>query len=150
MGYVVFAQTGPAVLPLADILARGRAHSPLDLHLLEPSRIEDVRDAARIRVSAFEISAEVRLAVRPVTPDDVVIARVAERRGNASGMGELAARCPALWRVEPEPLAPEWLILELCALLAFAALGPVLPPDAATLLGVRSARERAAKLREKI
>jgi hypothetical protein len=61
-------------------------------------------------------------------------------------MGALARRCPTIWDLEPDPGTPEPATLNLCALLAATALGPVLPPDTSTLLGVRSAMVRVEEL----
>ena len=87
------------------------------------------------------------IGVRRVTTDDLGAASRAEARGNAFGMAALAARCSHVWSVSVVEQAPPWLLLECCALLASVALGPILPPDEDTLMGVRSARERAEKLR---
>jgi hypothetical protein len=87
------------------------------------------------------------IGVRRVTTDDLGAASRAEARGNAFGMAALAARCSHVWSVSVVEQSPPWLLLECCALLASVALGPILPPDEDTLMGVRSARERAEKLR---
>jgi len=70
---------------------------------------------------------------------------VAEERGRAGGMAQLAARCVALWSVTPEGEVSGTAELQLSALLASVALGPVLPADESTLYGVRGAMERAEK-----
>jgi hypothetical protein len=57
----------------------------------------------------------------------------------------LAARCPAVWIVTPEAEVQGSAELQLSALLASVALGPVLPDDESTLYGVRGAMERAEK-----
>lgn len=85
--------------------------------------------------------------VRSVTDADIAIAAEAEARGRAAGMAALAARCSYVWVVTPQAMTPEWMTWECCALLALTALGPVLPEDRSTLLGVRSARTRAERLR---
>jgi hypothetical protein len=93
------------------------------------------------------------LCTRPRTADDLAAAQVAEQRGRAGGMALLAARCDEVWEVSVVPAGgPEatetpafWLLL---ALLASVSLGPVLPADGSTLLGVRSARERAERAAE--
>ena len=61
-------------------------------------------------------------------------------------MSTLATRCAHLWELEPVSDAPPAATLNLCALLASIALGPVLPPDIATLFGVRGAMERVERL----
>jgi hypothetical protein len=87
------------------------------------------------------------LNVRSVTDADIALAAEAEARGHAAGMAALAARCSYVWLVTPETATPEWVSWECCALLALTALGPILPEDRSTLLGVRSARARADRLR---
>jgi hypothetical protein len=99
--------------------------------------------------------------VRNRTDADLLEARHAEELSRAAGMAALAERCPTVLEVtelatvgQPARAAPakpaeghEKLLLELCALLAFVALGPILPPDGSALFGVRGARARAERLR---
>src|SRR5690606_29285255 len=103
------------------------------------------RHALRVRWSHPRrgLSAELEVRSRPVTPDDLERARAAEVRGKAAGMAALAARCRFVWEVAPTEEADERVVLALCGLLASVALGPVLPPDGATLFGVRGAMERS-------
>src|SRR5262245_27800772 len=86
------------------------------------------------------------LRQRPRSPEDMELARDAEASGRAAGMAALAERCPNVWLVEPEPGTPDAATLLLCAIVASAALGPVLPPDASSLYGVRGAMERRERL----
>jgi hypothetical protein len=60
-------------------------------------------------------------------------------------MAQLAARCVALWVITPTGEVTGSAELQLSALLASVALGPVLPSDVSTLYGVRGAMERAEK-----
>jgi hypothetical protein len=60
-------------------------------------------------------------------------------------MALLAARCSVLWIVTPEGTPTGSAELQLSALLASVALGPVMPSDESTLYGVRGAMERAEK-----
>ena len=83
-------------------------------------------------------------SVRP-SPTDLADAEAAETRGRAGGMAQLAARCQALWVITPEGEISGSAELQLSALLASVALGPVLPGDGSTLYGVRGAMERAEK-----
>jgi hypothetical protein len=151
VSHLVFAQTESGPPPLGELGTRARPHFEVALEVLGNPAVSGggpgCDPVTRVRASAHGASAVFSVAVRPVQPADVARAREAERRGRAAGMGDLAARCRSLWIVEADPDAPAWLTLELCALLAFGALGPVLPPDGSTLLGVRSARERARELR---
>jgi hypothetical protein len=143
---LVFAQAEGALIPFAALAGQARAHFSASVNVLDAG-VAEPASGGRLEVVASGERGIFRLGARAITPGDVALARDAERRGHAAGMGDLAARCRSVWSVEAESGAPEWLLLELCALLAFAALGPVLPPDGSTLLGVRSARERAARLR---
>jgi hypothetical protein len=151
--FLVFVQAEGASVPLEALAGQARAQLGATATVLDAG-VPDVSGTVfrvgmriRIEVVASRDCGIFRLGARAITPDDVALARAAEHRGQAAGMGELAARCHAIWTIEPEASSPEWILLELCALLAFAALGPVLPPDGATLFGVRSARERASRLR---
>jgi hypothetical protein len=63
-------------------------------------------------------------------------------------MSDLAARCPAVWTISAEGEVTGTAELQLSALLASVALGPVLPEDESTLYGVRGAMERAEKAAE--
>lgn len=85
------------------------------------------------------------LVSRRVENADVVAAREAESRGAVPGMGALAERCARVWELREPADAPASNVYLLCALLASVALGPVLPPDHSTLLGVRGARDRATE-----
>jgi hypothetical protein len=83
-----------------------------------------------------------RVTCHSATAQDWDAAREAERRGRATGMGALAARCEGVWTVEPEEPGYDAPLLNLSAILASVALGPVLPADGSTLYGVRGAMER--------
>jgi hypothetical protein len=76
---------------------------------------------------------------------DRAAAEVAETRGKAGGMASLAARCAVVWTITHESEISGSAELQLSALLASIALGPVLPEDESTLYGVRGAMERAEK-----
>lgn len=85
------------------------------------------------------------LRARSTTADDRFAAEAAEARGRAGGMALLAARCATVWTVTPELDVTGSAELQLTALLASVALGPVLPIDESTLYGVRGAMERAER-----
>jgi hypothetical protein len=100
-----------------------------------------------------ELEGEFRLTSRATNRDDLANARDAEARGQAAGMAALAERCTRLWAIDAalsrhsapnaSPEIPgEAAFLTLAAICASVALGPVLPPDRATLFGVRGAIER--------
>lgn len=88
---------------------------------------------------------EFLVTARAATSADQERARRAEALGRAAGMAGLAARCKTVLVIEPLRETPDRVMLELCAVCAATVLGPILPPDDSTLLGVRSARERAAR-----
>src|SRR5688572_14182850 len=99
----------------------------------------------RLRLSSarYPGSGTFRLEARPRTADDQFAAEAAEARGNATNMSLLAAQCPAVWSITPEPDVSGSAELQLSALLASVALGPVLPAAQSTRYGVRGAMERA-------
>jgi hypothetical protein len=80
------------------------------------------------------------LHTRTAEPPDYDAAEAAERRGSSTGMSALARRCQTVWCLEAlgEPVPAARYLL--WATLASCALGPVMPADGGTLLGVRSAR----------
>ena len=172
MPYTVFAQAAETVTSLAGRIGAARAPGLVAMTALRadgvdartasasavsPEPLRDTRAAAEhpkgwsgitwLDVESDGTKARFSVIERPVLPDDLERARRAEIRGRAAGMATLAARCSTVWVLTAPDDAPEWLVLEACARLAFAALGPVLPPGEETLLGVRSARERAERLR---
>ncbi len=114
------------------------------------------QSAARFFGTALEASAPdgVRMALasgafvrcsvtaRAATEADLDDARAAEQRGRAGGMAALAERCPWVWELDGAGASDDAL-WTLAAIAASVALGPVLPEDGATLVGVRGARERA-------
>jgi hypothetical protein len=104
---------------------------------------------ARLRISSArrQYSGVFRVRCRSALVADWQAAQSAEIRGRATGMGALAQRCSAIWEIEAEPeTTSEAALLNLCAVLAAVALGPVLPEDESTLFGVRGAMERLEAL----
>jgi hypothetical protein len=138
--YTVFAQMVDAALPISVLRAHAERHFGLSIDVPPVP-------GAPLHVRKASAAGSYSIAVRPRTDADVALARDAERRGARAGLGDLAERCSHVWIVEAAPGAPEWLNWEFCALLALTALGPILPRDGSTLLGVRGARELAARLR---
>jgi hypothetical protein len=146
----VFSQKADLVAALPELLAHGRRFFAAELNVLsaspparpEPSTAVVVLELESARypgAGVFEIAA------RPTQPGDLSEAELAEARGRAGGMAALAARCAQVWTVTPQGEPSGSAELQLCALLASVALGPVLPPDGSTLYGVRGAMERAEK-----
>lgn len=144
MPHLVFVQATTGRLP-EDVLRRNAAaHFDASIALTEqPS----APDAHLLTLDLGVERAHFVVQVRSVTDADLTIAAEAEARGRAAGMAALAARCSYVWIVTPHATTPEWMTWECCALLALTALGPVLPEDRSSLLGVRSARTRADRLR---
>jgi hypothetical protein len=146
--HTVFAQTADMALPISALQAHAERHFDLSIAVAEASPTGATSTSGtRFDVRTADAAGTYVITVRPRTAEDASVAREAERRGNAAGMGALAERCSNVWLVEASPGAPEWLTWDFCALLAFAALGPILPEDGSTLLGLRSARARAERLR---
>jgi len=138
---LVFAQSNDGAFPARIAEQQGATHFGLTV------TAEAGVNVTTLNVSSGGVRATYHISARPIHEDDVARARAAELRGRVPGMADLAARCRTAWLVEPVNDPPEWLTWECCALVAFVALGPILPDDDASLLGVRSARERAERLR---
>jgi hypothetical protein len=140
----IFAQNP---LDLARLVSAGTTHFDIDVEILAaPTAAE-----ARLRVSQPGLYSGVfTLSVRPVSENDLTDAEDAERAGRAAGMATLARRCPNVWEVTSagptQPTLDDPAVLGLCSVLTSVALGPALPIDRSTLLGVRSSQERLKKL----
>jgi hypothetical protein len=144
----VFSQQSDLVASLPKILAHARRFFAAEIDVLSaspPSRPDPSVAEVRLRLSSarYAGSGTFRLAARARTDDDQFAAEAAEARGNATNMSLLAAQCPSVWSITPEADVSGSAELQLSALLASVALGPVLPPDQSTLYGVRGAMERA-------
>ena len=146
----VFSQQPDLVASLPKVLAHARRFFAAEVEVLSASPVvrADVGLAeVRLRLSSarYPGSGTFRLEARYRTDDDQFAAEAAEARGNATNMSLLAAQCPAVWSITPEADVSGSAELQLSALLASVALGPVLPPDESTLYGVRGAMERAER-----
>jgi hypothetical protein len=146
----VFSQQGDLVASLPKILAHARRFFAAEIEVLSASpvaRPDPSVAEVRLRLSSarYPGSGTFRIESRTRTDDDRFAAEAAEARGNATNMSLLAAQCPALWSITPETDVIGSAELQLSALLASVALGPVLPADESTLYGVRGAMERAEK-----
>jgi hypothetical protein len=137
----VFSQQPDLTAALPKLLQHARRFFAAEVEVLASQ--PDVR--LRLDSARYPGRGTFRIATRPTTDDDRFAAEAAEARGRAGGMALLAARCPAVWVVTPESDVTGTAELQLTALLASVALGPVLPPDQSTLYGVRGAMERAEK-----
>ena len=139
--HLVFAQGVDSTLPVSVLTANAARHFDLSLAVSEPER------ETRVEVKAEQAAGSYLITVRPRSASDLAHAEAAEQRGTAAGMSALAARCGLVWVIEASPESPEWLTWDFCALLALTALGPILPEDGSTLLGVKSARALAVRLK---
>jgi hypothetical protein len=144
----VFVQ-GPAELDLPRLLAAARAHFSASLEVLQAPPPPITTALVRLESPNGGYSGAFQLVVRSARPEDHADAEQAELAGKAAGMAGLARRCQSLWEVRASTSAPPWAhdaaLLNLCAILASVALGPVLPADLSTLFGVRGAMERVER-----
>jgi hypothetical protein len=139
--YIVFSQEPRGCPSHERLAANAQRFFATALELVEQSEASLV---VRVVSSRPPLRGEFRLTARDATRTDVAHALDAEARGRAAGMGALAEKCGSVWTIEaagPEVPA-ETVYLTLAAICASVALGPVMPPDASTLFGVRGAIER--------
>ncbi len=147
MTYLVFTQTQDGRLDLSRIAVHADRFFEAVAEAVgrqAPDRKDapgETRIALRSKRGLYD--AAFTLTTRAVGKADLRAARDAEARGNVPGMGALAERCAHVWEIEAAPDTPEVALYTMCAVLASVALGPVLPPEHDTLLGVRGSRERA-------
>jgi hypothetical protein len=146
----VFSQLPDLVAALPQIMAHARRFFAAEVEVLgaaPPERPEPASSFVLLRLdkARYAGSGTFRITSRPATEADRADADRAEVLGRATGMAQLARRCPNLWTLEPEGEATGAAELQLSGLLASVALGPVLPIDGSTLYGVRGAMERAEK-----
>jgi hypothetical protein len=140
----IFAQNP---LDLARLVSAGTTHFGIDVEVLAAPTSDD----ATLRVSHPGLYSGVfELHARPATEADHLDAQRAEEAGQAAGMAGLARRCATVWEITgadpPEPTLEQPAVLGLCSVLTTVALGPALPRDCSTLLGVRSSQERLKRL----
>lgn len=153
MGFVrVFAQRTQLTLDLPELLRAARKYFDSTVEVQWRSEVApDGRDAVEVLLRNEDHGYGGRLSIRTrfASEHDRADAHTAEQLGRAAGMAALAERCPVIWEVEPVGEDSELARLNLCAILAAVALGPVLPDDGSTLYGVRGAMERVARLLER-
>ena len=144
----MFAQRADLTLDLPELLRATRRYFDATLEVQSRAEREPIGERLQLLLRSEKYGYEGVLAVhsRPATPADLADARLAEQRGRAAGMANLAERCPTIWDVSSVGIDSELARLNLCGILASVALGPVLPDDCATLFGVRGAMERVEKL----
>jgi hypothetical protein len=146
----IFSQQSDLVATLPKILAHARRFFAAEVEVLSasaPARPEPELADVTLRFAAarYPGAGIFRIASRVTNDDDRFAAEAAEARGRAGGMSQLAARCPVVWTLTSQGEISGSAELQLSALLASVALGPVLPEDESTLYGVRGAMERAEK-----
>jgi len=146
----VFSQQPDLVAALPQLLQHARRFFSMDVEVLSasaPDRSEPEHAFVVLRLDGhrYPCRGEFRVESRAAKDDDRRAAQRAEARGRAGGMALLAARCGSVWTIFASSTNAGTAELQLSALLASVALGPVLPPDESTLYGVRGAMERAEK-----
>lgn len=149
----VFSQQPDLVAALPQLLAHARRFFAADIEVLAssaPNRAAPALALVTLRLVSARYPGQGTFQVEARKPSaaDHAAAEAAEARGRAGGMAQLAARCAALWVVTCVGEVTGSAELQLSALLASVALGPVLPADESTLYGVRGAMERAEKAAE--
>jgi hypothetical protein len=99
------------------------------------------RDACRIVVATDHVRGTRLVLGRDATEADAVQAEAAELRVKYTGLSGLAQRCKTMWVVESES-KDDRIALLIAAVLAGTGLGPILYPEAAELVGFKTASER--------
>lgn len=143
---LVFSQSPGPALDLSVLMQHARRHFGLGLEVLVPRSDSSSRETrVRATPAGTQWGRTFLIRGRHATEEDQVRARHAESLSRAAGMARLASRCPVVFEVlSLEGGAPD-VLFALCGALASVTLGPILPPDGARLLGVKSAREEAAR-----
>jgi hypothetical protein len=144
MTYLVFSQEPRGRPPFERLATNAARFFSSTLELLEESEASIV---VRLACARPPLRGEFEIVSRDTVKDDLMNARDAEARGRAGGMAMLAEKCQQVWTIEGagDEVPSEAAYLSLAGICASVALGPVLPPDAATLFGVRGAIERRDK-----
>ena len=143
MRYLVFSQAPKEPGNEAPLVQKARTFFQTELAF---TRRQHREEGSAYRVSVAlpgRAAVELELRRRAADEEDWRAAEEAERAGQATGMATLARRCQVVWELPADQGDTAAELLTLCGILASAELGPVLPPDGATLYGVRGARLRA-------
>jgi hypothetical protein len=143
--YLVFAQRPDACLDMRAIKQHAQRFFATKIGLtVEKSYRDDppMSDAARVVVSSDDgLVSGTRLCFgRAADMTDLALVEEAERTQGSTGMALLAQRCPTVWLIETEGGEDDRVALALAAILASVLLGPIVPPKADRVFGVRSAR----------
>lgn len=143
--YLVFTQSEDGHVDLDKLARHAERFFGATLDLLSTTPATRDRPAAlrlAFRSPSAGVDAAFALSIREAKREDHRAALDAESRGQAFGMAALAQQCGHLWELQGSEDDVRAVHL-FCAVLASVALGPILPPDHSTLLGVRSARTLA-------
>lgn len=144
----VFSQRAELSLDLAELLRATRRYFDATLEIQSRADQEDSGELVQVllRNEKHDYEGVFTIRSRRTAAADLHDARLAEQRGRAAGMSQLAERCPTIWEVRALGTEAELASLNLCGILASVALGPVLPDDCTTLYGVRGAMERVDRI----
>jgi hypothetical protein len=152
LAYAVFAQRQSAEFDVDAWSRHSAQFFGASLGLTCEKRPDAPRavDAAGLVLAREGHDPAVRIVfARPASADDHAAADRAGAAQPGAGLDALARRCGYVYLVVCEPdagaaAASDRDALALAGVLASVLLGPVLPPDGASLFGVRGARERLA------
>lgn len=143
--YLVFSQRPDACLDMTSIKQHAQRFFATKVGLTVDKKYGDDppgSDAARIVVATDDgLASGTRLCFgRAADMTDLAIVEDAERAQGSTGMALLAQRCPTIWLIETEGGEEDRVALTLAAILASVLLGPIVPPKADRVFGVRTAR----------
>ena len=141
MSYRVFAQV--ARPDPAALVRSATRYFEASLEIL--SQPSEASLALRVSSERRGYSTDFVITSRTKSAEDQAAALRAELQGRSAGMASLAGRCEFVWWLDDSTTESPPL-LNLCAILASVALGPVLPADESALFGVRGAMERFERL----
>ncbi len=137
MSYLVFTQSDEGSIDFEKLQRHARQFFDSRVDVLERG-IREVHVALRCPLRGMDLGLQVHVRKRKAVERRIILD--AETRGQVPGMGQLAEACDYVWEVEPQQDSKG--ALWFCAILASVGLGPIVPPDCSTLLGVRTVRER--------
>ncbi len=137
MPYLVFTQSDEGSIDFEKLQRHALQFFDSRVDVLE-SGSREVHVGLRCPLRGMDLGLQVHVRKRKFVERRIILD--AEARGQVSGMGELAEACDYVWEVEPQQDSKG--ALWFCAILASVGLGPIMPPDCSTLLGVRAVRER--------
>lgn len=149
--YRVFLQRFDARFDVGALEQQAARFFSTKIGLMAPKRYgaaPPIADLARFAVAAPERDAQIRaVLLRPATAADheLALAIELERGASATGLGGLARRCGVVGEVE-RTSDDDLTALLLAAVFASTHLGPIVDLEGRDLFGVKTARERLARL----